>query len=133
MSLRIAFDLDGVLADIKTAYNGIVERLFVPRTTDSVTGTAESDEKEEDSSETAAADVARDEEGARRDEVALKGLTRRQQNVIWRALRSTPDFWATLSPLEPGLVFRISEVAARYRWDLFLWTQRPATAGETVQ
>ena len=48
--------------------------LFVPKTTDSVTGTAGSDEKKEGSSETAAADVARDHEGAGRDEVILKGL-----------------------------------------------------------
>ena len=38
-----------------------------------------------------------------------------------------------MPPLEPGLVFRISEVAARYRWDVFFVTQRPATAGEAVQ
>ena len=78
MSLRIAFDLDGVLADIETAYNGFVERLFIPKTTGSVTGTPDDeDAKEEDSSDKAAADVARDEEGAGRDAVTLKGLDSR--------------------------------------------------------
>ena len=78
MSLRVAFDLDGVLADIETAYGEVVTRLLVPeRTSRSVTGVEESDEDEEGSSETAAAaEVPRDEEGAGKDEATITGLTR---------------------------------------------------------
>jgi hypothetical protein len=52
---------------------------------------------------------------------------------VWREIEATPDFWTTLSPLEPAAVPRIHEMAAEYRWEVLFVTQRPETAGETVQ
>jgi hypothetical protein len=39
----------------------------------------------------------------------------------------------TLSPLEPGAVARIQEMAVVYGWEVLFVTQRPDTAGDTVQ
>ena len=43
------------------------------------------------------------------------------------------DFWLTLDPLDPDVIPRIHERAIRGRWETFFVTQRPATAGDTVQ
>jgi hypothetical protein len=52
---------------------------------------------------------------------------------IWRVIEETPDFWTTLKPLEHGAVKRLYELTCRHNWEVFFITQRPATAGATVQ
>lgn len=105
--MRIAFDLDGVLADFAAAYEAIARRLQ-PRPAASVLGLSES----------------RSQDGA-----APARLERR----VWRAIQATEDFWTTLDPIEPGVIESICEQAVRHRWDTFFVTQRPGTAGDTVQ
>jgi hypothetical protein len=58
---------------------------------------------------------------------------RRRRDAIWAAIHETPDFWTTLSPLDPAAVTRIHELMLRHGWEVFFITQRPATAGDTVQ
>ena len=52
---------------------------------------------------------------------------------VWRAIEDTPDFWTTLKPLEEGAVARLYELTVELNWEVFFITQRPATAGATVQ
>lgn len=118
MTLRVGFDMDGVLADFAAAYHAIELGLFGP-----VAPTAAGDPESEaaDSAPEASAAIQRPRE------------TRRRQDAVWQAIRSTKDFWTTLKPTDAGAVGRIHEMTLRHPWEVFFITQRPATAGETVQ
>ena len=58
---------------------------------------------------------------------------RRRRDAIWDAIQKTPDFWMTLKPIEESAVRRIHSLMLQHRWEVFFITQRPATAGDTVQ
>ena len=105
--MRIAFDLDGVLADFAAAFDAIARRLRPP--------------PEGNLLSLSEADTAED--------AASPGLERR----VWREIQTTENFWTSLDPLEPDLIATIHERALRDRWDIFFVTQRPATAGDPVQ
>ena len=47
--------------------------------------------------------------------------------------RTRRTFWTTLKPLEQGAVARLYELTVELNWEVFFITQRPATAGATVQ
>lgn len=118
MSLRIAFDLDGVLAGFDSALEAIDLKLFgVP---------AAARPRPVSSGEAGASDTDP-------EEVALHPPADWRFDRIWQEVSSTPDFWTTLPPLDASAVARIHELAGRYAWEVFFVTQRPATAGETVQ
>lgn len=53
--------------------------------------------------------------------------------LVWDAIRNIDNFWVGLDPLESGVVRRLYEVSTRSRWEVFFVTQRPATAGDSVQ
>ena len=131
--LRIGFDMDGVLADFALAFRQVEERLF--GTGNGVS--AGEPEKEEEAEAAESADAAEPkprpttEDAAAADETPRQA--RRRRDAIWRAIRSTPDFWETLKPIEPGAVARIHELMLRHKWEVFFITQRPYTDGDTVQ
>jgi len=52
---------------------------------------------------------------------------------VWRAIEDTPEFWTTLKPLEEGAIARLYTLTVELNWEVFFITQRPATAGATVQ
>jgi len=135
MSLRIAFDLDGTLADLDSALDRIAQELFPA--------------KEAKGSEPERPDVPsgapaqRGREGAD-DEIlapeeeqleppSVRALTRRQQHAIWDAVRRTSNFWEALDETEPGIVARIAAIAEERRWEVLFLTQRPAADGDTTQ
>ena len=113
MSLRISFDLDGALADFASAFRSVEARLFG----------AESgwDPPPEETKE----------EQERQQREVRRSPGRRE--AIWRDIESTPDFWTMLKPLDPRGVSRIHELTLLYKWHVFFVTNRPATAGDTVQ
>ena len=120
MSLRIAFDLDGVLADLGTAYDSVAAQVATTRAAASGRDQTVSDDEEKESE-------------AESDATAPGSGPGVDQAAIWDAIRAIPNFWTTLSPLEPGGLERLAATAIRHRWELFFWTQRPATRGDTVQ
>ncbi len=165
MPLRIAFDLDGVLADFSTAYERIADRLFPESRLPAAVSTqaagvetaagGESGRAGTASAEAVDAAVGPAAGGRERERPgapaeppegpggspsaspdALPGgvrLSPRRRDRVWKEIRSTPDFWLTLDPVDPTVVARLHERAAARRWETFFVTQRPATAGDTVQ
>ena len=128
MSLRIGFDMDGVLADFSRAYSAIEDRLFW----DADTSTRARDSEHGRAKPPAEAAGQTDEEKRTAEAERLKEL-RRRKIVVWQAIRNTPDFWVSLEPIDPDAVRRIHQLMLQHRWEVFFITQRPATVGETVQ
>ena len=120
MTVRIGFDMDGVLADFATAFRDVEMRLFGG----TPTVAAEAPEVEAQQEEAQAASGSA---GQSPREM------RRRRDAVWNAIHRTPDFWMTLQPLDPGAVRRIHVLMCRYSWEVFFITQRPATEGQTVQ
>jgi hypothetical protein len=127
--LRIAFDLDGVLADLEEPYTAARLALFGSSSVPPSTGSAESAEEAESVEEAGTDEDSRSKTSAPR----VRGLTRGQQSGVWKRIARVPDFWTTLRPLEPRVVHGIQSLATRYRLHVFFVTQRPDTAGETTQ
>ena len=129
MSLRIAVDLDGTLADMDAALQVEAERLFGPGVDlrASLRGRA-------DSVETEAPDASVAPSGDRAQTLAsTKRLTDRQQRQLWLCVQKTPNFWAELKEIEPGAVSKLAAVTAAQRWEVIFLTQRPPCAGDTAQ
>jgi hypothetical protein len=121
VALRIAFDLDGVLADMDSELVRQAEQLFgkaVPR--------RPADPSEEaQGAEEAPAEIT--------PPLLQLNLTGRQQRKLWRHVESVDNFWQTLEEVEAGSVQRLAAAAAEGRWEILFLTKRPSTAGTTVQ
>lgn len=154
MPLRIGFDMDGVLADFSHAFHAVEVGLFGPAARTSAGEPAREEENQETNARraeqvesqgktTAADDVAgledydsetisigfNDLPAAR----ASAGESRRRRDLVWQSIQSTPNFWATLKPIDPSAVARIHAMMMRHGWEVFFITQRPRTDGDTVQ
>lgn len=117
MSLRVAFDLDGTVADMHTAMARVAADMF---------GSAEG-------SGEASANGASGEAEAELPSLGDLNLTARQQAHLWDAVRQIENFWVGLPETEPGIIGRIAQTAAARRWEVIFITTRPSTAGDTTQ
>lgn len=125
-AFRLGIDLDGVLADFETAYRAVEDRLFGP---------AERDPEIDDPSSRpeAGSEPAADAADAGAGRRGSRNLLHRHADRVWEAIGATPDFWRGLAPLDHDVLPLLDELARRHQWDVFFITQRPPTAGETVQ
>jgi len=114
--LRIAFDMDGVLADMHAALSIEAERMFTRE--EAATAQALEDALEEPPVLPLPAQLA---------------LTAEQTERLWRRVAGAHDFWTGLAETEPGIVARLAQMAERRRWEVIFLTQRPPTRGSTVQ
>ena len=126
--MRIAFDLDGVLADLHSPFVRTVERLF-PQIDPKAIGTADvgaspPDEQPDESAEEVPSLPA---------PTKPVPLTRRQSDAVWHELASTEDFWEGLSEIEAGAISRLASLAEERRWEVLFITSRPRSSGRTVQ
>ena len=123
MTLRIGFDLDGVLADMTSAMDreAMAEFGSIPDNHTLVTSQQ----------------AGPDDEASPGDE-AIPGrmrhqLTSGQQRQLWKRVRAIENFWESLDEMESGVVARLSTMSQERRWEVIFLTKRPETAGRTAQ
>lgn len=145
MPLRIAFDLDGVLADMEGELVRQAQTLFGEPMTRRLQERAA--EIQGQSSEpgpagaTAGPDNANDtgrdgETAAELDSeppIVRLQMTARQQRRLWRHVETIENFWETLNEIETGAVERLAAIAADRKWEVIFLTKRPASGGATSQ
>lgn len=105
MALRIAFDIDGVLADfgrvLRRRAAAMVRAGRMP-----------------------ASALPPD---------AWRALERGQRDRVWRTMRSRRGLWRRMPETEPGIVARVAEAAAAHRWDVIFVTDRPSAPGGSTE
>jgi hypothetical protein len=119
MPLRVAFDLDGTIADMQAALRDVAEELF-GASREATAGQPDLQPATGDEPETKRA-------------LSELQLTARQQMQLWDHVKTIENFWSGLAELESGIVSRIARVAEVRRWEVIFLTTRPAVAGDTVQ
>ncbi len=134
MSLRLAFDLDGVLADMEAELARQAQTLFGERITRRMRD----------------ADVPLDRDAGAGEEAGESGgdatvsadsvppleklrLTARETRRLWRHVEKIEGFWESLHEIEEGAVARLGSLAAERRWEVIFLTRRPDSAGSTAQ
>ena len=135
MSLRIACDLDGTVADMDAALQREMQRLFGPGVDLHASVARPLESAEDVESQLAKADRPAAGDGTiTAPQVAMsRPPTPSELRRLWSHVAKTTDFWRSLGEIEPGAVARLAAAAARHRWEVLFITQRPPSAGETTQ
>jgi hypothetical protein len=136
--MRIAFDLDGVLADLESVLAEAAETMFgraasppAPQPTDATVPEAASDAVQDGPpADATPADATPADEPV---PALVHQLTTTEQRRLWRRVLDTPNFWESLNETEPGIVGRLAALALERRWEVIFVTQRPSSAGDTCQ
>ena len=141
MSLRIAFDLDGVLADMEGELVRQAEILFGERMIRRLQGRASEAEVPNTDAPIASPESPKDAAGDHEPPLEIDAvpplvklqMTARQQRRLWRHVETIENFWETLAEIEPGAVARLAAIAIERRWEVLFLTKRPESAGATAQ
>ncbi len=104
MSLRVGIDVDGVLADFRTAFR-----------------------------ETSIASLGRPLEARDGTTTSTQALAHGEVKRVWEVVGRTPNWWMKLKPYEPDQIARLYSLARDARWEVFFLTDRPRSAGDSVQ
>jgi hypothetical protein len=132
--LRIAFDMDGVLADMDSALLRQAETLFGGDAVRAMTAV----EAPARAAVTAMGPAVEDSQPPGADPAedlpaSTLQLTDRQRRQLWRHIATVENFWASLQEIERGSVGKLAALADEHRWETIFLTKRPATAGATAQ
>jgi hypothetical protein len=103
MSLRLGFDVDGVLADFRTAFRAVAAQL-APHAFDAVSPS-------QSEAPLSADDVRR----------------------VWDHIARTSNWWMQTEAYEPDQIARLYGLARSAGWEVFFLTKRPPSAGDSVQ
>ena len=124
--MRIAFDLDGVLADLHEPFARTAVRLF-PHLEQTAIGATDIGPSPEDQS------AADPEPAIAPPAPPSLAITRQQSDAIWRAVADTENFWEGLGEIESGAIARLAAITDERHWEVLFITSRPKSAGRTVQ
>jgi len=129
MALRVAFDLDGTVADMASVLRQHASALFGTELTASKAGVGS------ESADRPPGAGLKNPGDAAPTTVAMNALrlTPRQQQRLWDHVSTIQDFWLTLPEMEHGIVARIARAARDRRWELIFLTTRPPTEGQITQ
>jgi len=103
--LRLGFDLDGVVADFRTAFLDLAGEVLGP---DAIRSTSA---PMPELNSVSAADAKR----------------------VWKVITDTPNWWLGVKPYEPDQIARLYQLARHFRWEVSFLTTRIPTAGDSVQ
>lgn len=137
MSLRIGFDLDGVLADMDSELLRQAEAIFGEAATRQAQRRAQ--QRGAQGAAPAPADTDVDADAATADvetdspPISKLNLTPRQHRRLWHHVIAIENFWGSLHEIEPGSIARLAQLASERRWEIIFLTKRPGTAGATAQ
>ena len=103
MSLRIGIDVDGVIADFRTAFHAAAVRCLRR-------DVAESDDVE-----------------------SSGPLSPDDIRTVWDHIARTQNWWMEVPPYEPDQIARLYSLTRAVGWEVFFLTKRPPSAGDSVQ
>jgi len=103
--LRVGCDLDGVLADFRTAFLDVAAQVL-------------------------GRDAIRKPSAPLPD---LDGVSAADAKRVWKAIGETPNWWLGLPPYESPQIARLYQLARRFRWEVSFLTSRVPSAGDSVQ
>jgi len=124
--MRIAFDLDGVLADLHGAFAKVALELY-PEIDSATIGSPEV------GSSPPVGTIESVMTPVQIPATKSTPLTARQTAAVWKSLLGVNNFWETLPEIEPGTVARLAALTDERGWELLFITSRPGAAGRTVQ
>ena len=104
MALRIGIDIDGVLADFRTAFR-----------------------------ETAMRCLRRDVDDSRGPRKRRGPLSPDDVRRVWEHIGKTQNWWMEVPAYEPDQIARLYSVMRAAGWEVFFMTKRPPSAGDSVQ
>jgi hypothetical protein len=107
MSLRVGFDIDGVLANFRVAFRAAAIRIVrrdVEETFDP-TGSPAGDSP----------------------------LSPNEVRRVWDHIAKTPNWWMEIDAYEPDQIARLYSLARAAAWEVYFLTKRPPSAGDSVQ
>ena len=103
MSIRVGFDVDGVIANFNKTFR-------------------------ETASKVEAATSGRD-----RSDPAAHALATDVMKRVWEHISRTAQWWLQLDAYEPEQISRLYRTSRQRRWEVYFMTTRPSSAGETTQ
>lgn len=103
--LRLGFDLDGVVADFRTAFLQAAAALL-------------------------GSDAIQKPNSPMPD---FDGISADDAKRVWKVITAMPNWWLELAPYEPAQIARLYQLARRFRWEVSFLTTRIPTAGDSVQ
>ena len=136
MSLRIACDLDGTIADMEGALQREAEILFGEGVVLRAAGASHLEapgpgsgigDPGSEGSESAVNPESRVPNPGKRV------ITGRQLRQVWERVAKIENFWTTLREIEPGSVAKLAEMRKTRRFEVIFLTQRPDTEGDITQ
>ena len=105
MSLRLGFDIDGVLANFRAAFRTTAAKLVRGDV-----GSVDSDDMDAESP-----------------------LDAKDVRRVWDYIAKAPNWWMEIDAYEPEQIARLYGLTRAAGWEVFFMTKRPPSAGDSVQ
>ena len=104
MGLRVGFDIDGVVADFRSAFRQTAEQLLKRRVSDTVSA-----------------------------EHTPPSLSPADVRHVWEHIAKTHNWWMEVPAYEPAQIAHLYGLMRATGWEVVFMTKRPASAGDSVQ